>query len=366
MYYNSTFQINPIINSNITFIFIDIIYEEVFMNTVHATDYPADNPSDTCHPAVDKYTGGYIFIINPNSRSGLGRKLWDVVEPVLKERNIRYQAFFTKYQLHAARIVRELTSDLKHHTIVALGGDGTVNEVVNGITDLSKVTLGYIPTGSSNDFARSLGLPTDPLTALDHILRPSCYLSVNIGVLTYDNKRRRFAVSSGMGFDAGICHAAMVSRMKTILNKLRLGKLTYVGIALKQILALTPGEITVTLDDSRRLHFKKAYFATAMNLRYEGGGFKFCPNADCRDGLLDIIVISGLSKLKILTLLPTAYKGWHTRFSGVSTYTCKKIEITGGSALPLHTDGEPILRQKCAAMSLEPDTLRVIAVPPVH
>ncbi|MDE6938525.1 MAG: diacylglycerol kinase family lipid kinase, partial [Lachnospiraceae bacterium] len=205
------------------------------------------------------------------------------------------------------------------------------------------------------------GLPTDPLTALDHILRPSRYLSVNIGVLTYDNKSRRFAVSSGMGFDAGICHEAMISRVKAVLNKIRLGKLTYVGIALKQILSLTPGELTVTLDDSRRLHFKKAYFATAMNLRYEGGGFKFCPDADCQDDLLDIIVIFGLSKLKLLTLLPTAYKGWHTRFTGVDIFTCKKIEITSESALPLHTDGEPILRQTHAVMTLESDTLRVIA-----
>lgn len=306
---------------------------------------------------------GYIFIVNPNSRSGLGQKLWDMIEPVLKKRIIRYQAFLTKYQLHAVRIVREITSDLNRHTIVVLGGDGTINEVVNGITDLALVTLGYIPTGSSNDFARSLGLPADPLTALDNILRPSRYLSVNIGVLTYDNKRRRFAVSSGMGFDAGICHVAAISRVKAVLNKIRLGKLTYVGIALRQILSLSPGEITVTLDDSRRLHFRKAYFATAMNLKYEGGGFKFCPNADCRDGLLDIIVISNLSKLKILTLLPTAYKGWHTRFFGVDTFTCKKIEIMGDRPLPLHTDGEPILWQTRASMAMEPDMLRVIAVP---
>ncbi len=337
------------------------------MNPAHTMNCPADTlltegrPSDADGADTAECAGGYLFIVNPNSRSGMGQKLWESVEPVLRERGIRYQVFFTKYQLHAVSLVKKLTSDLNRHTIVVLGGDGTINEVVNGITDLSRVTLGYIPTGSSNDFARSLGLPTDPLTALDHILRPSRYLSVNIGVLTYDNKSRRFAVSSGMGFDAGICHEAMISRVKAILNKIRLGKLTYVGIALKQILSLTPGELTVTLDDSRRLHFKKAYFATAMNLRYEGGGFKFCPDADCQDDFLDIIVIFGLSKLKLLTLLPTAYKGWHTRFTGVDIFTCKKIEITSESALPLHTDGEPILRQTHAVMTLESDTLRVIA-----
>ncbi len=303
------------------------------------------------------------FIVNPNSRSGLGYRLWNTTESILKEKNVPYQAFFTKYQNHAAKIVKELTSDLKHHTIIALGGDGTVNEIVNGITDLTKVTLGYIPTGSSNDFARSLHLPTDTAAALENILRPSRYLSIDIGILTYDNKKRRFAVSSGIGFDAGVCHEAMVSPVKQILNKLYLGKLTYVGIALRQILTLTPGKLTVTLDDSRKFTFDKAYFATAMNLPYEGGGFKFCPGADYQDGLLNIIVISNLSKLKILALLPTAYKGWHTRFRGVYTYTCKKIQITSSAALPLHTDGEPVFRNIQGTMSLEPDRLQIIAAP---
>jgi YegS/Rv2252/BmrU family lipid kinase len=314
---------------------------------------------------TESSSDGYIFIVNPNSRSGMGHRIWNTVRPVLNERGIRYRVFFTKYQRHAVRIVRELTSDGKCHTIVVLGGDGTVNEVVNGIADLSKITLGYIPTGSSNDFARSLRLPTDPLKALDNILRPSRYLSVNIGVLTYDRnkKKRRFAVSSGIGFDAGICHEAMVSRMKILLNRLHLGKLTYVGIALRQILSLTPGKITLVLDDTRRLSFDRAYFATAMNCKYEGGGFKFCPNADCCDGLLDIIVISGLSKFKLLTLLPTAYKGWHTRFRRVYTFTCKKAAITGITPLPVHADGEPVFKQAKAVMSLEPEKLRVIAVP---
>ena len=126
----------------------------------------------------------YIFIVNPNSRSGMGSRIWNTVEPVLNERNIRYRVFFTKYQCHAVKLVREITSDGQAHTIIILGGDGTVNEAVNGIADLSKITLGYIPTGSSNDFARSLRLPTDPLAALDNILRPSRYLSVPIGILT--------------------------------------------------------------------------------------------------------------------------------------------------------------------------------------
>lgn len=182
----------------------------------------------------------YTFIVNPNARSGLGQKLWLLVEADLKERGAKYQVFFTKYQRHAAKLVRRLTSNLRPHTIVVLGGDGTINEVVDGIAQLENVTLGYIPIGSGNDFARGLGLPTDTKQALDNIMNPSHYCYINIGILAYDDTRRRFAVSSGIGFDAGVCHEAAVSRIKHALNRLRLGKLTYVGIALRQLLTLTP------------------------------------------------------------------------------------------------------------------------------
>lgn len=305
----------------------------------------------------------YTFIVNPNARSGLGQKLWLLVEADLKERGAKYQVFFTKYQLHAAKIVRSLTSDLNCHTLVVLGGDGTINEVINGIAQLEKITLGYIPIGSSNDFARGLGLPTDTKQALDNILNPSHYSYINIGVLAYDDTRRRFAVSSGIGFDAGVCHEASVSRIKFILNRLRLGKLTYVGIALRQILTLTPAKMSILLDDVRKLTFDRTYFTAAMNLMYEGGGFKFCPNAGFGDDYLDIIVAANLPKLKILTLLPTAYKGWHTRFRGIYIYRCRKIDITSSVSLPVHTDGEPVLRQRKIHIFLEPEKLRVIGKP---
>lgn len=305
----------------------------------------------------------YTFIVNPNARSGLGQKLWLLVEADLKERGARYQVFFTKYQRHATAIVQNLTSDLNLHTLIVLGGDGTINEVVDGIAQLEKITLGYIPIGSSNDFARGLGLPADTKQALDNILNPSHYSYINIGVLAYDDTRRRFAVSSGIGFDAGVCHEAAVSRIKLILNRLRLGKLTYVGIALRQILTLTPAPMSILLDDVRKLTFDKTYFTAAMNLMYEGGGFKFCPNAGFDDNYLDIIVAAGLPKLKILALLPTAYKGRHTRFRGIYIYRCRKIDIISSVSLPVHTDGEPVLRQRKIHIFLEPEKLRVIGRP---
>lgn len=309
----------------------------------------------------------YSFLVNPHSRSGLGASVWNTIEPVLKEQQVEYQVFFTRYQRHATRIVHDLTKDLNAHTLVVLGGDGTINEVLNGIVDFSLVTLGYIPIGSSNDFARDMGLPTDPLKALEIILHPSLIRPMDVGLLTYRDrqKQRYFAVSTGLGFDAAICHQAVVSRLKIFLNKLKLGKLTYAGIALNRLFYDQPVSMKITVDSedsgSQTFSYEKVYFAAVMNHRYEGGGCMFCPKADATDGILDLIVVSRLPKWKILILLPTAFFGKHVYFKGIHILKGTHFSIQSEKALPVHTDGEPIFLQKNIEVSLAPKQLSVIS-----
>lgn len=85
-----------------------------------------------------------------------------------------------------------------------------------------------------------------------------------------------------------------------------MGKLIYLMVALKQFLFLTPSPVTITLDGNKPQTFSRTWFAAVMNQKYEGGGFKFCPDASPEDGLLDVIVIEGISKLKMLFCLPSA------------------------------------------------------------
>lgn len=302
----------------------------------------------------------YHFIINPHSRSGLGLHAWKKLELILKKRNISYKTYFTEYPRHATRYARELTEDNQERTIIILGGDGTVNEVLDGMKNFEHVTLGYIPVGSGNDFARSLGIPKNTEDALELILNRPHIASMDIGVLSYGTHTRRFAVSSGLGFDAAVCEEAAHSRLKPFLNKIRLGKLTYVGIALKLLLTTAPGQITLKLDDQKPIVFQKGLFAVVMNHRYEGGGFKFCPKALYNDGKLDVMVISGIPKAKILLLLPTALKGAHTRFQGVYSFRCEKAVIQTEHPLPTHMDGEVIARQSKITAECCPEKLRII------
>jgi len=302
----------------------------------------------------------YSFIVNPNAKSGLGQIVWDDLETLLKKSSVAYEVYFTKYQKHATDIVKKITSDDEEHIIVALGGDGTVNEVVNGIVNFDKTILGYIPIGSSNDFARGLSLPTKPLDALKNILKQPHFVQMDVGEIQYKNKTRRFAVSAGIGFDADICHEAVVSRVKKFLNKLKLGKLTYVFIALHRLFLTKPCDITITLDNEHTEVFKNAYFAAMMNSRYEGGGVMFCPKAKNYDSVLDLMIVSDVSKLKVLLLIPFALFGWHVHFKGAYERTCRCVEIHADRALPLHTDGEPIFLQHTLSARLLPKKLRVI------
>lgn len=305
----------------------------------------------------------YHFIVNPNARTGLGLKIWNKIEKILKEKEVEYICHQTEYQGHATDIVRDLTSDGKEHTIIAMGGDGTVNEVVNGITYPEKVTFGYIPIGSGNDFARGLGLPGDPDDAINNILKPTNVQPFNLGIVEYGDTKRRFAVSSGIGYDADVCHYVGVSPVKALLNKLKLGKLTYLVVAVERLMAMKPYKMSLQMDDGKTILFDKVYFTAAQNLPYEGGGFKFCPAANPGDAVLDIILAEGFNKLQILCLLPTAFMGWHVKFKGIHIYTCKKAVITSSPYGPLHTDGEPLFAHPEVRYSLEAEAIRLIGSP---
>ena len=277
----------------------------------------------------------YHFIVNPRARSGLGEMLWKQLEPELCRKRIDYQIHLTTKKKDAGKIASEITEDGQEHMFVVLGGDGTLNEVLSGIKSLEKVTLGYIPIGSSNDFARGTGIPGDPFKALDTILSPQKVEKMDIGVLC-------------------------VSKWKRVLNLLKIGKLSYAVVAMDRIIKDRPVKLELTMDDGSTKVFEKTYFAAFMNLPYEGGGFKFCPEASGSDGFLDIMVVANLSKFKILCLLPTAFSGKHTRFKGVTTLKCRSAKVVTDRALPLHTDGEPSFLSKEIEVSLEKEKLNVI------
>ncbi len=290
----------------------------------------------------------YHIIVNPSSRSGKGVRLWnEEVKPLLEEKNIEYTPYFSSRAGDAIELAAEIVTDVSiPHPVnmIVMGGDGTVNEVFQGIAMsgmLSEVNIGFLPTGSSNDLVRDLKIPTNPCEALLLILEGKNLSPMDLGVITYaDNTKRYFSVSCGIGFDAAVCEEAMNSKIKDALNKIGLGKLTYLGIALKQIFGAKAVKATLKLDGNETIDVNQIMFIAVMNHRFEGGGFMFCPDAIDNDGVLNLCVVGDLSKMKVLCALPTAYKGAHFKYKGITPYSAKHIEITTTTPLWVHTDGE--------------------------
>ena len=305
----------------------------------------------------------YYFIVNPNSRSGKGALIWKELRRTLRQKHVSYKAVFTEYRGHAVKLAASVTAKASpEHPVylIAVGGDGTIQGVLSGVKGLSCIYFGYIPTGSGNDFCRSMQLPQDPHEALNCILKRKHIASMDVPVISIKGRKSHFAISCGIGFDAAVCHEVGVTPMKKVLNRVGLGKLVYLFVALKQLLFLKPVPVTLRMDEERIYPFHKVYFAAVMNQKYEGGGFKFCPDASPSDGYLDVIVVDGLSKLKVLFCLPTAFWGKHTQFTGIHIFRCKKVEVFSTVPLAVHKDGESAGIQETFSVSIEKEPVKII------
>ncbi|NCC45206.1 MAG: diacylglycerol kinase family lipid kinase [Clostridia bacterium] len=282
----------------------------------------------------------YYFIINPVSRSGKGLEIWKQAENTLKEKNLSYKPYFTKYSGHGTLLAKEIAPLAAGHILVVIGGDGTINEVINGLPLDHSIQLAYLPVGSGNDFARGLDLSLDSMKSLEDILLTPHSQSIDIGTLKLEKQSSRFAISSGIGYDAEICYEVSHTPVKKWLNRLHLGKLTYAYAAIRLLFHFQPADMDVEIDDTQRYHFKRMYFIAAMNLQYEGGGFRFCPEASYQDGSLDYLIVHDLGKLFILLMFPSAYFAKHTSFRGITILRGKKMRIHSQQAYRVHRDGE--------------------------
>ncbi|WP_026651691.1 diacylglycerol/lipid kinase family protein [Butyrivibrio proteoclasticus] len=301
----------------------------------------------------------YYCIVNPSARSGKGKEIWDKLESKFKEKNLEYKAAMTNGPGHATTLAKKLCTEINDEKklpikLIVMGGDGTLNEAINGITDFDKFLLGYIPIGSSNDFARDLSYPKNVDDLIDTILEGKEVRRLDLGKLSYNSMTdplsrlhedkvattRLFDVSSGIGFDAAVCEEALSSGTKNFFNKIGLGKLTYGTIALKQLLGAEKIPCDIVFEDGTSQHFDHFIFIAAMVHHYEGGGFKFAPDADLTDGLFDICAAGDIPKGKMLPALPFAFFGKHYWIKGIYHYLVPKVTIKTEKPVWVHTDGE--------------------------
>ncbi|WP_160724042.1 diacylglycerol/lipid kinase family protein [Bacillus sp. USDA818B3_A] len=285
------------------------------------------------------------FIINPKARNGYCLNIWMKVEEVLVREGIYYLTFFTEFSGHAKKLAQQIAEQNEQEKlIVAVGGDGTIHEVLNGIAGYQNITLGFIPGGSGNDFSRGFQIPSDPKKALEFILRfqKRAGMQIDIGkILLNNHEEHLFLNNMGAGFDAIISYEVNQSRIKAMFNKLSLGRLIYVFFLLKNVFTYKTATFDLSIDGKTHI-FEQTWFVTVSNQPFYGGGMKIAPEAKPDDGLLDITVVHQLSRLKLILVFISVFWGKHVFFTEVKTYRGKNITIQSPAKQYVHADGEHI------------------------
>lgn len=287
-----------------------------------------------------------LFIVNPVSGNGKSKKIFPKVEKYLKEHHIRYEVNYTKYKGHAIEIAKEsrLRNDVT--AIVAVGGDGTLFEIINGIYP-TEIPLGYIPTGTGNDYGRQMGISNDPIIAVKRILKLDVR-NIDIGQIN----ERLFLNVSSLGFDGQIAKYANESKLK------KFGKLVYIIGVIKALWSFKPKEIYLKIDDN--IHtFKGVWLIAIANNKYYGGGMMISPNSINDDGVLDVCVIKDLSRFKLLRIFPTIFNGTHIKYPYVTLLKGKNIMIETEDEIVVQSDGE-ILEEHEVNIKIIKKGLRII------
>lgn len=288
------------------------------------------------------------LITNGNAKSGGGSKCSKVVQLLRDEaetRGIKAKEFFkvlrTKKAGDATLFVRDICHMDEPADIWVFGGDGTINEAVNGLEVPSKVTIAFLPGGSGNDYVKGLGLPKDPVACAKLLLSTNRTKGYDLGFVdTFGASGTvRFAGSCGLGYDAKVCHEVDTSRLKKLLNKLHLGKLVYLMVAFKQVFANPRFRATVIIDGVIR-SYEDVIYLCFMNSPYEGGGLKMAPGADPCDGKLQVVLAHEIRPIRVLTMLPGLVRGTHVKHPKVECFTCRQIEVIADNRQFLHTDGD--------------------------
>ncbi|MBR4718646.1 MAG: YegS/Rv2252/BmrU family lipid kinase [Lachnospiraceae bacterium] len=289
-----------------------------------------------------KYTECLEILVNPDASSGNGIKVWKRIKDILNEKNAPYNVHILSAPGQAEYVASRLTKELKDDChILVVGGDGTLNETVNGIKDFEHTKLSCIRSGSGNDFALNMKVDTDLEKALLHILDEPEETQVDYAEITADDHPpRRFLISCGVGYDADICKEVSKSGLKKVFNRLGIGKLIYVFIGIKQIFTRKKTMALLYLDDEKPIRIKKLFFVVGMNHMYEGGGVPFCPDADPTDGIMDVCLVRDMPKWKLLLAVAMVYSKNHLRFRKINCYRCKTMYLATMKPQQIHLDGE--------------------------
>jgi YegS/Rv2252/BmrU family lipid kinase len=298
----------------------------------------------------------HIFIVNNAAgRGDVVKRLLPQIRDYFSKHGGDYRIEFTRYKGDATEIARRYALTGEPVRIYSCGGDGTLNEVVNGIVGCENVELGTLPCGSGNDFVASL--------YADEKKGKEAYL--NIGAMVMGGSRRAdvLCIDDGlyalnqvsMGFDARVADNFVRFKNKSNVS----GSMAYVLSVLYTLMGNITNDISVELDGVPAQK-EKLLLAIAGNGKYQGGGMKSVPDADPFNRSLSVMVVTAVGKLRFLTRFPTYMKGGHRRYTDmVRMSECQSVHMTASKPIPVTYDGE-ILMSQDITVRLVPSAVKII------
>lgn len=272
----------------------------------------------------------YLFIVNPHAGRGKGLITWNKIEKLIQQTDVKHQVQFTQQKGEAIQLAKGASLERVWTAIVAVGGDGTIHEVANGIYG-TDIPLGYIPAGTGNDFARQWHIPFDPAAAWQRILQHEVKMS---DVLVEKNNMMLCYISAG--FDGYVSCRVDASSWKKWL-----GKASYFVGALFSLRRFQPFTIQIRLD-GKDFEFENVWLVTLSNGKSLGGGMLITPHADATDGYMDICIVNKLKKLSFLKTFPTVYAGKHVGHPAVTFLRGKQAVVKTNPKMWAFADGEEI------------------------
>jgi YegS/Rv2252/BmrU family lipid kinase len=265
------------------------------------------------------------IVYNPTAAKGKARNKLKIIEEKLQKLNIIYKINESLREKHAIELTKQLIAD-GATDIIAMGGDGTINEVLNGFSNFENVNLGIIPSGSGNDFVTSIGIPLDPDKALDIIINEKPKYT---DFMQLEGVRGINVVGTGIDVD-------VLKRVKR--GKLFRGKLQYLVALISSLFKFKDYNLDITYND--KTEKRKGLLACVCNGRMFGGGIKICPIAVPDDGYLDYMVAFNVRKKKIMGAFKSLMKGTILKEPITHTEKTTEIEVTSPEKMTINVDGE--------------------------
>ena len=311
-----------------------------------------------------------LIIVNPKSASGATRENWSSIASDLRTHFGPFQVAFTKGPGDGIELAKRSAQEGRR-LIIACGGDGTINEIANGI--LSSDTdceLGIFPSGTGGDFRRTLNIPSERREAA-RALREGTTRAIDVGKIAYEDHNGETASRYFLNVSSFGLAASIIGRVKgsTSLDWLPVdsvrGRASFALSTLQEVVGLGTTNVRVKIDDDEERPLTTVNFCVA-NARYFGGGMMIAPEAKIADGFLDVINIGDMKTAKILLRAYTLYRGTHLALTEVKDRRAKRIEARPfheGEEVHIEVDGE-LLGRLPAVYEVVPEALKV-RVPPV-